>query len=176
VSDLIDQLRRDRSADPRVQGSPLMELRWKAADELEKVQDYRPYSDDQPLAGSNMPQLNTILDLIRYCTTIHSRFGNTCIESPSFQWGGLALNVRSDKQKRIDQLEIENKILCDTLEREGFDVDAMKTKALENLENYGFGCVVCGRPPGGIHMDCAQINEDGKKVIRFIPQDIENNG
>ncbi len=34
--DLIERLLRDRAKDPRVCGSPEMELRWKAADRLKK--------------------------------------------------------------------------------------------------------------------------------------------
>jgi len=35
MSDLIDRLRKDFPMDPRIAGSPEMELRWKAANELE---------------------------------------------------------------------------------------------------------------------------------------------
>ena len=72
---------------------------------LEQLQPYEPYAKKQALAGPDAPPMKTILDLIRYCTTVHSRFGNTCIESPSFLWGGSALNARSDKDKRIELLE-----------------------------------------------------------------------
>lgn len=65
----------------------------------EDVVDYLPYPGDQALAGEDMPPMATILDLIKYCTSVHDRFGNTCV-TVSLQWGGTALNVR-DKYKRL---------------------------------------------------------------------------
>jgi len=37
MSDLTAQLLKDKATDPRVAGSPEMELRWKAATELTRV-------------------------------------------------------------------------------------------------------------------------------------------
>lgn len=55
------------------------------------TEKYEPYNDDQALMGSDMPPLKTIMDLIRYCVTVHFRFGNTCIDDVRFKWGACAL-------------------------------------------------------------------------------------
>lgn len=73
---------------------------------LAGLEPYAPYPADQPLAGPDMPPINSILELIRYCTSVHSRFGNTCVEV-NLQWGGTALNVRSKKDREIERLTAE---------------------------------------------------------------------
>ncbi len=100
---LIERL---RATNKRVRHS--QELRDEAADALEQVQKYAPYPGDQALAGESMPPIKSILDLIRYCTTIHSRFGNTCVDDLSLKWGGSALNYKGELQERIEQLESES--------------------------------------------------------------------
>jgi len=97
----------------RVEYEALRQANEPLTNALEQAQAYEPYPEDQALMGPDRPSMGTILDLIRYCTTIHSRFGNTCIESLRFQWGGSALNARSSKGKRIKQLEAALKVYED---------------------------------------------------------------
>ncbi len=66
---------------------------------------YEPYPDDQALAGPDMPPMKTIMDMIRYCITVHERFGNTCVEDVRLKWGGCALNARGDKDIEIERLQ-----------------------------------------------------------------------
>lgn len=113
MNNLIERL---RATNKRVRHS--QELRDEAAAALEESQKYAPYPGDQALAGPDMPPMKSILDLIRYCTTVHNRFGNTCVDDLSLKWGGSALNYRSALQERIEQLEAmlqraEN-VLCTT--------------------------------------------------------------
>lgn len=71
---------------------------------------YLPYDDDQPLAGPDSPPMKTIVDLIRYCITVHGRFGNTCVADVRLKWGGCALNSIDKLRKdaaRMDYLENE---------------------------------------------------------------------
>ena len=74
------------------------------------TEEYLPYDGDQPLAGPDAPPMKTIMDLIRYCVTVHKRFGNTCVDDVQLKWGACALNSidesRNDKA-RMDHLENE---------------------------------------------------------------------
>ncbi len=55
------------------------------------TEKYEPYPDEQALAGPDRPAMKTIMDLIRYCITVHFRFGNTCVADVRFKWGANAL-------------------------------------------------------------------------------------
>ena len=100
---------------------------------LEQVQAYKPYPADQALAGPDMPPMKTILDVARYCTTVHARFGNTCVAGVSLKWGASALNFKDNQAKRIEQLEaLLNRWLGadDWALRDGFEVSiAAETRA-----------------------------------------------
>ena len=97
---------------------------------MKQISAYEPYPEDQALAGPDMPPMATILDVIRYCTTVHSRFGNTVVEDVSLKWGASALNARDDiKQLRSDLAE-RDKVARDRLKRiEQLD------KQVESLQN-----------------------------------------
>ena len=104
MSDLIAEAKK-YAANGSYRREAMRDLMLELANALEQAQAYEPYPGDQALAGPDMPPMKTILNLIRYCTTVHSRFGNTCVAGLSLKWGGTALNYKDDQQNRITELE-----------------------------------------------------------------------
>jgi len=110
------------------------------------TKNYSPYDDDQALAGPDMPPMKTIMDIIRYCITVHERFGNTCVDDVRLKWGACALNSMDDSRKdkaRMDYLESEPMDQTGTLFRKNMKITrqtidaAMATDHNENSVHPG---------------------------------------
>jgi hypothetical protein len=89
------------------------------------TEKYMAYDDDQALAGPDTPPMKTIMDVIRYCITVHERFGNTCVADVRLKWGACALNSMDASKKdtaRMDHLENEPMDQTGTLFRKNMKI------------------------------------------------------
>ena len=127
---------------------------------------YEPYAGDQALAGPNAPPMKTIMDLIRYCITVHHRFGNTCVECAGLQWGGSALNAKS-------RLNDENSILRDEIiqiryQVGQFSIAANLTKGQrQRLREIASDSTPSKKAQGGEDSGVAPRSTDGSDPVQW---------